>query len=115
LQLTYHEPCHLSHVQGVRRPPRALLARLWGAAFRELPDAARCCGSAGIYNLTHPEMSRRLLERKMTDVAATGASVVVTANPGCMLQLEWGARRARLPIQIRHISEVLKEALSESR
>ncbi|HXF69752.1 MAG TPA: (Fe-S)-binding protein [Thermoflexus sp.] len=114
LQLTYHEPCHLSHVQGVRRQPRALLSRLRGAAFRELPDAARCCGSAGIYNLTHPEMSRRLLERKMADIAATGASEVVTANPGCMLQLEWGARRARLPIRVRHISEVLREALSGS-
>ncbi len=112
LRLTYHEPCHLSHVQGVRRPPRALLQRLRGATFQELPDAARCCGSAGIYNLTHPEMSRRLLERKMADIAATGASVVVTANPGCMLQLEWGARRARLSLRVRHLSEVLDEALA---
>ncbi|WP_322798704.1 (Fe-S)-binding protein [Thermoflexus sp.] len=112
LRITYHEPCHLSHVQGVRRPPRALLLRMRGVTFRELPDADRCCGSAGIYNLTHPEMSRRLLERKMADIASTGASVVVTANPGCLLQLEWGARRARLPIQVRHLSEVLEEALS---
>ena len=112
LQLTYHEPCHLSHVQGIRRQPRALLLRLRGATLHELPDATRCCGSAGIYNLTHPEMSRRLLERKVADIISTGASVVVTANPGCMLQLEWGARRARLPIRVRHLSEVLAEALS---
>lgn len=113
LRITYHEPCHLSHVQGVRRPPRALLHRLQGATFHELPDSARCCGSAGIYNLTHPEMSRRLLERKMADIAATGASVVATANPGCMLQLEWGARRARLPVQVRHLSEILDQALAD--
>jgi len=114
LRLTYHEPCHLSHVQGVRRQPRALLLRLRGATFRELPDAARCCGSAGIYNLTHPAMSRRLLERKMADIAATGASVVVTANPGCLLQLEWGARRSGLAVQVRHLSELLDAALSSS-
>ncbi|MCS7251164.1 MAG: (Fe-S)-binding protein [Anaerolineae bacterium] len=112
LRVTYHEPCHLSHVQGVRRQPRSLLFRMRGVMFRELPNADRCCGSAGIYNLTHPEMSRRLLERKMADIASTGASVVVTANPGCLLQLEWGARRARLPIRVRHLSEVLEEALS---
>jgi len=114
LRLTYHEPCHLSHVQGVRRQPRALLLRLRGATFRELPDATRCCGSAGIYNLTHPAMSRRLLERKMADIAATGASVVVTANPGCLLQLEWGARRSGLAVQVRHLSELLDAALSSS-
>ncbi|WP_448595817.1 (Fe-S)-binding protein, partial [Thermoflexus hugenholtzii] len=114
LRLTYHEPCHLSHVQGVRRQPRALLFRLQGATFRELPDATRCCGSAGIYNLTHPAMSRRLLERKMADIAATGASVVVTANPGCLLQLEWGVRRSGLAVQVRHLSEVLDEGLSAS-
>ncbi|GBD10236.1 Lactate utilization protein A [Candidatus Thermoflexus japonica] len=114
LRFTYHEPCHLSHVQGVRRPPRALLRRLQGTTFRELPDATRCCGSAGIYNLTHPAMSRRLLERKMADIAATEASVVVTANPGCMLQLEWGARRSGSAIQVRHLSEVLDAALSAS-
>ncbi len=114
LRLTYHEPCHLSHVQGVRRQPRALLLRLRGATFRELPDATRCCGSAGIYNLTHPAMSRRLLERKMADIAATGASVVVTANPGCLLQLEWGARRSGLAVRVRHLSEILDESLSAS-
>lgn len=111
LRITYHEPCHLSHAQGVRRPPRALLRRLQGAEVRELPDAARCCGSAGIYNLTHPAMSKRLLARKMADIAATGAAVVATANPGCMLQLEWGARRTGMRIQVRHLAEVLDEAL----
>ena len=68
--LTYHEPCHLANVQGVRRQPRALLARLknQGVDVRELNDPTRCCGSAGIYNLTHPAMSKDLLDRKMEDV-----------------------------------------------
>lgn len=109
--VTYHEPCHLSNVQGVRRQPRALLARLRGIDARELPDAARCCGSAGIYNLTHPVRSRELLDRKMSDVAATGAGVVVSANPGCLLQLEWGARRQRLPIAVKHITQLIWERL----
>jgi glycolate oxidase iron-sulfur subunit len=95
--ITYHEPCHLANVQGVRRQPRALLARLKnnGVDVRELDDPTRCCGSAGIYNLTHPGMSRDLLDRKMDDIKATGAEVVVSANPGCLLQLEWGQGEPR--------------------
>jgi glycolate oxidase iron-sulfur subunit len=108
-KVTYHEPCHLAHVQGVRRPPRALLARLKNLDVRDLPDSTRCCGSAGIYNLTHPAMSKQLLARKMADVASTGADVVVSANPGCLLQLEWGARRHQLPVRVKHITQVVDE------
>jgi glycolate oxidase iron-sulfur subunit len=113
--LTYHEPCHLANVQGVRRQPRALLARLQrkGAAVRELNDPTRCCGSAGIYNLTHPGLSKDLLDRKMEDVAATGAEVVVSANPGCLLQLEWGARRTGSPVKVKHVTQILIEAMEE--
>jgi glycolate oxidase iron-sulfur subunit len=113
--LTYHEPCHLANVQGVRRQPRALIARLksQGADVRELNDPTRCCGSAGIYNLTHPGMSKDLLDRKMDDVTATGAEVVVSANPGCLLQLEWGARRTGSQVQVKHITQILAEALEE--
>ena len=113
--LTYHEPCHLANVQGVRRQPRALIARLQrrGADVRELNDPTRCCGSAGIYNLTHPSMSKDLLDRKMDDVTATGAEVVVSANPGCLLQLEWGAKRAGAQVQVKHMTQILVEALEE--
>jgi glycolate oxidase iron-sulfur subunit len=115
VRVTYHEPCHLANVQGVRRQPRALIARLkqQGADVRELNDPTRCCGSAGIYNLTHPGMSKDLLDRKMDDVTATGAEVVVSANPGCLLQLEWGARRTGSPVKVKHITQVLVEALEE--
>ena len=111
--LTYHEPCHLANVQGVRRQPRALLARLKnrGVDVRELNDPTRCCGSAGIYNLTHPGMSKELLDRKMDDVRASGAEVVVSANPGCLLQLEWGAKRAKSNVQVKHVTQVLLETI----
>ncbi|HET7090788.1 MAG TPA: (Fe-S)-binding protein [Anaerolineae bacterium] len=109
--VTYHEPCHLAHMQGVRRQPRALLARAENLDVRELPDATRCCGSAGIYNLTHPAMSKALLGRKMADVASTGAGVVVSANPGCLIQLEWGRRWHKLPVAVKHITEVILESL----
>jgi len=111
LKVTYHEPCHLANVQGVRRPPRALMARLRNVDVCELPDAARCCGSAGIYNLTHPTMSRRLLERKMDDVASTHADVVVSANPGCLLQLNWGNKRHSASIAVRHITQLIEAEL----
>jgi glycolate oxidase iron-sulfur subunit len=112
--ITYHEPCHLANVQGVRRQPRALLARLKnnGADVRELPDATRCCGSAGIYNLTHSAMSKELLDRKMIDIAATGAETVVSANPGCLLQLQWGARRTKSSVEVKHITQVLLESMN---
>jgi glycolate oxidase iron-sulfur subunit len=115
--ITYHEPCHLANVQGVRRQPRALLARLknQGADVRELNDPTRCCGSAGIYNLTHPGLSKDLLDRKMEDIKATGAEVVVSANPGCLLQLEWGAKRAKSNVQVKHVTQVLLEAIEDKR
>ncbi len=115
--ITYHEPCHLANVQGVRRQPRALLARLRdkGLDVRELNDPTRCCGSAGIYNLTHPAMSKDLLDRKMDDIKATGAEVVVSANPGCLLQLEWGAKRAGSSVKVKHVTQVLLEAVNDKR
>jgi glycolate oxidase iron-sulfur subunit len=117
VRVTYHEPCHLANVQGVRRQPRALIARLknQGADVRELNDPTRCCGSAGIYNLTHPSMSKDLLDRKMDDIKATGAEVVVSANPGCLLQLAWGARRTGSKVQVKHVTQVLLEAVEEKR
>lgn len=114
---TYHEPCHLANVQGVRRQPRAVLARLAqsGVETCELADSTRCCGSAGIYNLTHPALSKELLDRKMADVEATGAEIVVSANPGCLLQLDWGARRTGSNVKVKHVTQIVLETLDKHR
>ena len=110
---TYHDPCHLANCQNVRTQPRRLLGRVEGLELRPLPDShpVRCCGSAGIYNLTHTPMALGLLDKKMADVAATGAELVVSANPGCLLQLSWGKRRSGQKITIKHVVQVLDESL----
>jgi glycolate oxidase iron-sulfur subunit len=110
LRATYHDPCHLAHGQKVRGEPRALLRAVPGLELVELGEAEMCCGSAGIYNLTEPAMARRLLERKMTHVEATGAATVVTANPGCILQLAAGLRARGRDAEVLHIVEVLDRA-----
>ena len=112
MRVTYHEPCHLANVQGVRRQPRALLARLkhHGVDVRELDDATRCCGSAGIYNLTEPDMARRLGERKAEAVLAIGAEIVAAANPGCILQIRAALRLRGRDLPVVHPVELLAEA-----
>jgi glycolate oxidase iron-sulfur subunit len=111
---TYHDPCHLANLQNVRSQPRRLLGRVTGLDMHPLPDShpVRCCGSAGIYNVTHTPMALDLLDRKMADVAATGAEVVVSANPGCLLQLEWGRKRTNAPVTVKHVVEMLDESLN---
>jgi glycolate oxidase iron-sulfur subunit len=110
---TYHDPCHLANCQNIRTQPRRLLGRVEGLELRPLPDShpVRCCGSAGIYNLTHTPMALGLLDKKMADVAATGAELVVSANPGCLLQLSWGKRRSGQKITIKHVVQVLDESM----
>ena len=106
-RVTYHDPCHLAHGQGVAAQPRALLGRAPGADYRELNEASWCCGSAGLWGIGHAERSFRILDRKMDNVQATGADMLVTANPGCLLQLRLGARRRGLDLPVLHISQVL--------
>lgn len=108
--VTYQEPCHLVHGQGVRAQPRALLAAVPGLTLREMAGSDRCCGSAGIYNFLQPETSDALLAEKMEAVRATGASVVVAPNPGCMMQLRYGARRFGVPVRVAHLMDILDEA-----
>ena len=91
VRVTYHEACHLCHGQKVSAQPRELLRMVPGVELVELPEATWCCGSAGVYNITQPEMSRKLLARKMACIGKTGARVVASANPGCCVQLEAGA------------------------
>lgn len=110
LRATYHDPCHLAHGQNVRAEPRALLRAVPGLELVELGEAEMCCGSAGIYNLTEPEMAQRLLERKLGHVEATGATTVVTANPGCILQLAAGLAARGRAVEVLHVVEVLDRA-----
>jgi len=93
-RVAYDEPCHLLHGQGIGAAPRRLLAAIPGVNLVPLRDADRCCGSAGVYNLLHPELAGRILDEKIACVGASGADTVATGNPGCILQIRLGLRRA---------------------
>jgi glycolate oxidase iron-sulfur subunit len=104
---TYHDSCHLAHAQRVVSAPRRLLAKIPGLELRELPEAGICCGAAGTYNLSEPEMSDRLSRRKLENIVRTGARVVLTANAGCHLQIEREVRQATLPLRVMHPMELM--------
>ncbi|MCY4639016.1 MAG: heterodisulfide reductase-related iron-sulfur binding cluster [Chloroflexi bacterium] len=108
--VTLQEACHLAHGQRIHEAPRTILRAIPGMQLVEMATPDRCCGSAGIYSAVQPEMSARVLETKMGDIAGTGASVVATANPGCTLQLRAGIRRRGLEAEARHVIEILDEA-----
>jgi glycolate oxidase iron-sulfur subunit len=108
--VTYQDSCHLAHGQRVKDAPRKLLKAIPGLRFREMPMADLCCGSAGIYNVVHTEMSMQILRHKMEHIAGTKASVIATANPGCMLQLATGARLYGSGQRVVHVIELLDEA-----
>ena len=110
MTVTYHDPCHVVHGQKIRRQPRELLAQIPGLRVVDLPESDWCCGSAGIYNLTQPEMADRLLRRKVRNVESTGAEAVVTANPGCILQIQAGLRAQGRERPVLHLVEVLDRA-----
>jgi glycolate oxidase iron-sulfur subunit len=105
--VTYQDSCHLAHGQRIRTAPRKLLAAVPGLTFREMPGADICCGSAGIYNVVQSEMSAQILGHKMESVNATGAGIIATANPGCMLQLQAGVRAHGSGQRVMHVVEVL--------
>ena len=108
--VTYQDSCHLSHAQGVTREPRALLDAIPGVRRVEMEHASRCCGAGGTYTITQREFSMRLLDRKMRSVAETGADVLATANPGCAMQLEYGARRFNVPVKVRYVTDMIEES-----
>ncbi len=107
---TYQDPCHLGHGQNVRSAPRKLLAAIPGLELVELKEAEVCCGSAGVYNVLQNEMADRLLENKMRRIDETKADLVLTANPGCLLQLRAGEKRTAHPRRVLHVVELLDEA-----
>jgi glycolate oxidase iron-sulfur subunit len=109
--VTLQDACHLAHAQRIREAPRAILRAIPRLRLHEMATPDRCCGSAGLYSAVQPEMSARVLEAKMADVASTGASVICTANPGCTMQLETGVRRSGVEAEVRHVIELLDEAM----
>ncbi len=109
--MCFHDPCHLRHGQKLVAPQRKLLSMIPGLSFRDLADEGQCCGSAGIYNITHHARSMKILEAKIAAIAKTGAQRVVTSNPGCHMQLVYGRDRWNQPWEVSHISEVLNRSL----
>ena len=108
-KVTYHDACHLAHAQRITRPPRALVQAVAGESFIELPEADVCCGSAGSYNLTEPEMAGRLQRRKIENILRTGATTVITTNPGCILQMRAGLKKAGAAhVQVLHLADYLQ-------
>lgn len=108
--VTYQDSCHLANTQSITSQPRELLNSIPGVNFVELPNSSICCGGGGTYTITEREMSLRVLESKMEAVGSTGADTIATANPGCLIQLEYGSRKAGLPIKVRYVTDLLDEA-----
>ncbi|MCW5962934.1 MAG: (Fe-S)-binding protein, partial [Bryobacterales bacterium] len=108
--VTYQDSCHLTHGQKLPAPPRKLLKAIPGLMLKEMPFSDHCCGSAGIYNVLHTDMSMSLLSKKMGHANASGAEIITSANPGCLLQLEAGVRLHGNGQRVLHVMEVLDEA-----
>jgi len=114
VRVAYDDPCHLLHGQKIKDQPRAILAAIPDLSVLPLTEADWCCGSAGTYNVTQPELSAKLLERKVGNITSSGAELVVTANPGCQMQIAAGLRAARAPITVVHLMDLLDRAYGES-
>lgn len=112
ISVAYHDACHLGHAQGVRAQPRELLRQIPGVELREIAEAELCCGSAGIYNILNPEPARELGDRKAANIVATGADLLVTANPGCLMQVSAAIERSGHPMGMVHTVEVLDASIS---
>ncbi|MFC2089109.1 (Fe-S)-binding protein, partial [Calditrichota bacterium] len=110
ISVTYDEPCHLVHAQQVSSQPRELINGIKGINFIELSESTWCCGSAGIYNITHYEDSMGFLSRKMEKISSTGAEYVVTGNPGCMIQLMYGAKKFGYNVKVLHPITLLRRS-----
>jgi len=111
--VTYHEPCHLCHAQGISKQPREIIRKIPGVELREMNESSWCCGSAATWGLKYSDDSKKVLDRKLDNVAATGADYLVTGNPGCHLQLAWGLREREMPQSVLHLIELLGRATPE--
>ena len=115
VSVAYHDACHLAHAQGVRSQPRQLLGQIPGLEVREIAEAELCCGSAGIYNILNPEPARELGDRKAANIVATGADLLVTANPGCLMQVTSAIERSGHPMRMAHTIEVIDASIRGTR
>jgi glycolate oxidase iron-sulfur subunit len=107
LKVAYQDPCHLLHGQKVHRQPRQVLAMIPGVELVEMKESDWCCGSAGVYNLTHPDISEEALGWKVRNIVDSGAQVIASANPGCVLQVGMGLQRAGHDIPVVHVMDLL--------
>ena len=112
LTVAYHDACHLAHAQRITAQPRSVLRGIPGLVLAEIADGGTCCGSAGIYNLVQPEAAAELGTRKASNVQATGADLLVSANPGCSLQIAQALAAAGRPMPVAHIAEVVDASIS---
>ena len=113
-RVTYHDPCHLRRAQHVWQQPRALLSLIDGIDFVEMPEADWCCGSAGSQLITHYETSRSVLDRKLDNLASTGAATIASGCPGCQMQLNAGIQRRGMQVRVVHPITLLDEAYEAS-
>jgi glycolate oxidase iron-sulfur subunit len=109
VRVAYQDACHLAHGQRIRSQPRALLRAIEGVTLVEIDDTERCCGSAGIYNLSHPDISQQLQKDKVANILAARCDVVVSANPGCILQIAAGLRAAGSAVRVVHLARFLDD------
>ena len=110
VRVTYQDACHLAHAQRIKKQPRELIRAVPGMDFVEMRHPDICCGAAGLYSTLEAPMSARILDEKLEDLTGTGAELVVTANPGCQMQLESGLRARGSHIRVEHVSELLARA-----
>ena len=109
-RVTYQDSCHLSHAQRITEAPRQLLRAIPGLELVQMADSTKCCGAGGTYAITQREFSLRVLRSKMGNVRATGADILATANPGCVIQLQQGAAQFGPDVQVRYVTDLLDEA-----
>jgi glycolate oxidase iron-sulfur subunit len=109
-RVTYHDACHLAHTQKIVDPPRQLIRAVPGVLYRELPESTWCCGSAGIYNVVRYDDSMKILERKMDNIRQADPDIIVTGNPGCLLQIRHGLRQHGMEVELLHTATFLRRA-----
>jgi glycolate oxidase iron-sulfur subunit len=115
MTVAYHDACHLQHAQRVKAAPRQVLKTIPGLEIKEIAESDVCCGSAGIYNLLEPDAANALRDRKVANVLKTGATAIVSGNPGCMMQIRAGLEAAGRPLPSLHTIELLDRSISPSR
>ena len=111
--VTYHDACHLVHTQKIFTEPRKVLQSIPEISFTELEESAWCCGSAGIYNITHYEDSMKILERKMNNIRKSNSKIVLAGNPGCISQLKYGAKKFNVDVEVMHPISFVKKSLDQ--